>query len=346
MMLSYVTPGNGQPSIRQQTAASSVTQDAEFPLTIDHLVRLRSKQTHGQPMISYPSSGILYVDYTLRQLDALAYNIAKRLSGSIPAKSSSKIKPLVIGLLGPSNLSYLVTLLAISKLGHTVLFLSTRISNEAYASLLTKTESTYLVAHQNFTVMTREMKNRIPSLQVVEMPNVEPSDHTLADFIDTRITLNLDPVQETKEVAWIIHSSGSTGLPKPIYQTHSAAIMNYATNMNMRGFITLPIFHLNGLSNMFRAIYSKKQIHMYNAELPLTQQYLTKTLLSHDFEIFYGVPYALKVLAETKEGIEFLRKFKVVMFAGSACPDALGDMLVRNDVNLVSHYGTYVLTFI
>ncbi|MCV4639363.1 long-chain fatty acid--CoA ligase, partial [Escherichia coli] len=79
---------------------------------------------------------------------------------------------------------------------------------------------------------------------------------------------------------------------------------------------------------------------MYNASLPLTRQNLLKILHQHQFEIFYGVPYALKLLSETQEGIDALAAMKVVMFGGSACPDALGDLLTEGGVNLVSHYGT------
>jgi hypothetical protein len=60
----------------------------------------------------------------------------------------------------------------------------------------------------------------------------------------------------------------------------------------------------------------------------------------YEFEVFYGVPYALKLLGETSDGINALTKLDVVMFGGSACPDALGHRLVEHGVNLVSHYGT------
>ena len=109
--------------------------------------------------------------------------------------------------------------------------------------------------------------------------------------------------------------------------------------MNMKSFITLPLFHNHGICNMFRAIHSRKAIHLYNADLPLTQDYLLNIMREHSFEIFYGVPYALKLLCETEEGIALLRDLKVVMYGGSACPDDLGNLLVDNGVNLVGHYG-------
>lgn len=109
--------------------------------------------------------------------------------------------------------------------------------------------------------------------------------------------------------------------------------------MNMKAFITLPLFHNHGICNLFRAIYARKPIHLYNANLPLTRDYLTKIMRENQFEIFYGVPYALKLLSETDEGIDILRQLKVVMYGGSACPDDLGNTLVENGVNLVGHYG-------
>lgn len=93
---------------------------------------------------------------------------------------------------------------------------------------------------------------------------------------------------------------------------------------------------------MFRAIYSRKAIYLYNADLPLTQEHLANIMREHDFEIFYGVPYALKLLSETDEGIRLLKRLEVVMYGGSACPDDLGNLLVNSGVNLVSHYGAYV----
>ncbi|KAF2023058.1 acetyl-CoA synthetase-like protein [Setomelanomma holmii] len=111
--------------------------------------------------------------------------------------------------------------------------------------------------------------------------------------------------------------SGSTGLPKPIYQPQKSTIVNYAIHMDMKAFITLPLYLNHGIYNFFRAIYSCKSIHIYNADLPLTKSYLTTILRKHAFEIFYGT----------------------VMYGGSACPDTLGDLLVDQGVNLVGHFG-------
>jgi hypothetical protein len=54
----------------------------------------------------------------------------------------------------------------------------------------------------------------------------------------------------------------------------------------------------------------------------------------------FAVPYVLKLLGETEEGVETLASFEAVSFAGAAVPDDLGDRLVNAGVNLFSQYGT------
>ena len=59
----------------------------------------------------------------------------------------------------------------------------------------------------------------------------------------------------------------------------------------------------------------------------------------------FAVPYVLKLLGETEEGVETLASFEAVSFAGAAVPDDLGDRLVNAGVNLFSQYGTTGTSF-
>lgn len=312
------------------------------PRTIDELIRSRAESLGDTPLIYYPHIGIEYVGYSMRQLDVFAFRTAQRLAERLPPRTSSFEKPLVVSLLGPSDLNYLVTFWALAKLGHSVLFLSTRISQEAYVWLLERTGSTYLVVAESLLEKAEDLATKVPHLQIDYIAADDWYNFSLTDpgKIDTNVTPDLDPNQETEHVAWIIHSSGSTGLPKPVFQTHKAALGNYALNLNMKGFVTLPLYHNYGISCLHRSVYSCKSMHLYNPSLPLARQYLLGTMQKNDFEIFYSVPYTLKLLAEVDEGIEALRKCKVVMFSGSPCPDSLGDKLVANGVHLISQHGS------
>ena len=335
-------PWKNVSTVSQHESTPSPTNSiAAVPLTVDAMMRQRSEEAPETQLVSYPSSGINYVDYTARQLDTFAFRVAQKYATTMPPRSSSSQVASVVGLLGPSNFDYLITILALTKLGHTVLFLSTRISPAAYESLLKATGAASLLIDESFKNLAETLSPSLPKLKIDMIAKSDVYEGAVGTVnVDTRLTYGLDPEKENNQLAWIIHSSGSTGLPKPIFQTQSAALGNYRNNLNMRGFVTLPLYHAHGISSLFRSIQSWKSIHLYNASLPLTHDYLLKTLQQNDFEIFYGVPYALKILGESSEGLTALAKLKVVMFGGSACPDALGNRLVDNNVNLVSHYGT------
>lgn len=107
----------------------------------------------------------------------------------------------------------------------------------------------------------------------------------------------------------------------------------------MRAFVTLPLFHNHGIATMFRGFYASKRTVLNNTNLPLTNANLVSAMKAAKPESFHGVPYALKVLAESEDGIAALRSCKIVWFGGSSCPDELGDKLIQAGVYLVGHYG-------
>ncbi len=310
------------------------TTTIQEPRTLDELLRLRAKAAPDVPIAAYPESEEpdSYVVHTAGQLDAYADRAAqhyRKLFGNRERSSPER----VVALLALSDLDYLVAQFALGRLGFTVLLLSTRLSPEAISSLLEKTNCHDIV----YSAANQAKVDSVAALRQLKSATL------FADYREgplTKVVIDLDLDFETNTSCNILHSSGSTGFPKPIRNIHRNYIVNAANNFGMRGFITLPLFHNHGLSSFYRALYAGKTIYFYNPHLPLSARQLTAVFkhLGEELEIFYGVPYALKILA-TEEGLQLLKRFKIVMFGGSACPDDLGEMLVDAGVNLVSHYG-------
>ncbi len=304
------------------------------PRTLDELLRLRARTQPDVPIAAYPTSAApdSYEAHTAGQLDQYATRAAhyyRNLFGTRERSSPER----VVALLALSDLDYLVAQFAVGRLGFTPLLLSTRLSPEAICSLLEKTNCHDMVhspAHQAKVESVSALRP-VKSALLCENYRSGPV---------SEINIDLDPEFKTNTSCNILHSSGSTGFPKPIRNIHKNFIHNASIHFNMRGFITLPLFHNHGLSSFLRALYSGKVLYFYNPTLPLSARQLTAVFkhLGEELEIFYGVPYALKVLANPA-GLELLKQFKIVMFGGSACPDDLGDMLVDAGVNLVGHFG-------
>ncbi|RFU34185.1 hypothetical protein B7463_g2153, partial [Scytalidium lignicola] len=312
------------------------------PRTIDELVRSRAKVEPERLVVSYPTSGTNYHDYSLRQLDVFAFRAAQEYKNDFPSRKSSSEKAAVVGLLGNSDFNYVISMLALTKLGHTVLLLSPRISQSAYSHLLTTTGSKYLLYQPSFRQKATDMQKSFPELVIRESMSLSSYGGAIKDSMDTFVTPHFDMDKENFQVTWIHHSSGSTGLPKPIYITHKAALGNYSRDLDrfgVRSFLTLPLYHTHGISSLYRSIISGRLIRMYNASLPLTKHNLMSSFRSYEAEIFATVPYALKILHESDDGIEFLKQFKLVTFGGAPCPDSLGDSLTAAGVKLVTIFG-------
>jgi acyl-CoA synthetase (AMP-forming)/AMP-acid ligase II len=176
--------------------------------TVGELFRRRAVSHPDRVVVSYPSSGIDYVDYTMQQLDVFAYRVAMGYKRIIPTRTSSAEVPTVVALLGPSDLDYIVTMLALIKLGHTVLFLSTRISPAAIESLITTTGATVLLATPAFADVAMATQQSLNGLVVNDIAPRSAYEFPVEVHADTRLDQALDLPTETNHSVYVIHSSG------------------------------------------------------------------------------------------------------------------------------------------
>ncbi|KAK3617777.1 hypothetical protein LTR56_014952 [Elasticomyces elasticus] len=286
--------------------------------TLTELVRARATEVAAKdlPIISYSSSGTSYVDFTPAQVDRLADKAASYYEAFIHKRTSYDEPVQVLALLGPSTFAYFITLLALSRLGHSVLLLSTRLP-----------------------LTGKDAQRQIPSLLLGILGTLE--DFHCVDIETGGSETQLDPTRESRHIAYIIHSSGSTSLPRPNYVTHLAAMGNSSSPINLVGFVTLPIYHMFGLKCLFRSIMNKKHVYMYNAHLPLSNRYLIDTLSEHrEIQVLYTVSYIVKLMAESIQGTELLAGLINVIMSGSACAKPIGDKLAHAGVMLVTHLGS------
>lgn len=204
------------PAAHSPTLSKSITHTVEridniddAPIqTVDALIRHRARTYPHATIVSYPSSGIDFVDYSMQQLDVFAYRVARHYQSFIPTRTSSNVKPTTVALLGPSNFDYAVTMLALTKLGHTVLFLSTRISQLAIESLIETTGATYLLADARFLQTAADVQANMPSVYVEGIATAPVFDFPIEVHADTRLDYQLDHNIEASNNVYIIHSSG------------------------------------------------------------------------------------------------------------------------------------------
>lgn len=153
-------------------------------------------------------------------------------------------------------------------------------------------------------------------------------------------TREFDREVETNEVALVMHSSGSTGLPKPVFLTHKNVLTHPVQGAGMHNFGALPLYHMYGLSTTLQAMYMAKKANLPSATLPMTADNLMLAIEATQPEVFHAVPYALGLLTEHPRGMAYLKSAKIVTAAGARTPDELGDLLASEKVNIGVVFGT------
>lgn len=154
-------------------------------------------------------------------------------------------------------------------------------------------------------------------------------------------------------MAYIHHTSGtSSGLPKPIPQTHrgGVGVLPSFDGSDAASFTTTPLYH-GGVADCLRAWTSGAMIWLFPGDAcPITTKNILSCMHVADREVerqfvspvryFSSVPYILQMLAEDRAGVQMLQKMEIVGVGGAALPPQVGDELVNQGVRLVSRFGS------
>ncbi|KAK8847380.1 hypothetical protein IAR55_005238 [Kwoniella newhampshirensis] len=281
-----------------------------------------------------------------RAVDRLASHYAAL--GIQPAVPQGEIPPeRIIAVLTSTAIDEALLEIALAKLGLASLLLSVNNSTAAVAHLAKTTKAAYLIYGSKFEKVAHDAQSVLKQ-EGVELAIIPETRYPLwgpGGVRDAKIPVfppRLPPQQEAKRTCVVLHSSGSTGFPKPVFISHYGLLANAAQSLPKTGFSALPLFHGFGHFSIFRCFYHGKTFTLMPPNLPLTSANICRIIKKSPTPPVqhFAVPYVLKLLGETEEGVETLAKFEAVSFAGAAVPDDLGDRLVQAGVNLISFYGT------
>ncbi|KAH9998549.1 nonribosomal peptide synthetase [Xylariaceae sp. FL0662B] len=252
--------------------------------------------------------------------------------------------------LGSNDARYVILLVAAVKAGYKALFISPRNSREAQMNLFNKTDCRIVF----FSTSHRTTVEPWLELREMKAIEVDPLDawfpsHELPAF----------PYNKTFEQAeWtplvVLHTSGSTGLPKPVIIKQGMLAIGDAyhdvpdwdgrptftrawSEQSKRQFAPFPLFHAGGLYLfMIRAIYWGNPVALGIVERPLSPDLVVECLDHLDVEGILLPPAILEQMSQSTRYIQSLVKLKMVIFGGID----VGNKLIDNGVVLVNAIST------
>jgi acyl-coenzyme A synthetase/AMP-(fatty) acid ligase len=179
----------------------------------------------GQKAFLYPLSGeptTSYGSMTWDEFDlvteSIAFAYASQLEKELEEANASQKQPTIALLGGGTTLTYFCTELALQKLGVKVLLLAESNTLEALQHLLETCEALAIIRDaKNASTNT----NGIRKLDMINDLNAA-SAVKYTEFDYTKFRDNGDVWERH---SFIIHSSGSTGMPKPIIHTNRSMML-------------------------------------------------------------------------------------------------------------------------
>ncbi|KAF9814140.1 hypothetical protein IEO21_05278 [Rhodonia placenta] len=269
----------------------------------------------------------------------------------------------VVVLVNCDTLLYHALLAGLVRAGLVPFPMSPRNSPPAVASMMERTRCRHIISQSTFAALTDAVCATLPygdSVRVDNLPPLIDVFPSLAASVDTPAKSSgaypsSGRISAPDDIVLYLHSSGSTGHPKPIPQTnktllhwcHLPLLAECRKRAIRWGCMALPAFHTMGLSAQLLApLVSGQQTSLYPPRAifsapPIvpTPQNTIETARKTQCTAIESVPAFLEAWAHNEEDVKFLASLEALIFAGGPLSTANGDKLVAGGVRLFACYG-------
>ncbi|KAF2650089.1 acetyl-CoA synthetase-like protein [Lophiostoma macrostomum CBS 122681] len=313
-----------------------------MPIVVDEIAKHQPDLVYASvPVTTNVNEG--FREITFSEIASATNCVAAWISRSIGRSSNFD----TIAYMGLVDLRYVVVFLAAVKCGYKVLLPSVRNSAWMNASLLNQTECSHLLFAKEVDGLVGPLMEHRPDLHLHPIESLE----TLVqpDIPDFPWERHYD------EAKWdpilILHSSGSTGPPRPIYMNHATFAVgdndrnlptvpgrvnqNWSLWDSPQGtkehfFSPFPPFHLAGFSSMVMLpiYYSNASLVLGPPTRPATGQLVSEIMDHFTLRSIFCPPIIAEQLVQAG-GLDKCKSLKFLLYAGGPLSQETGDALSK-----------------
>ncbi|KAF7174064.1 hypothetical protein CNMCM5623_006358 [Aspergillus felis] len=280
-----------------------------------------------------------------RAVDQMSWWIARTLG---PGDEDDQ----TLAYLGTNDIRYIIVFLACNKTGYRLFLPSPRNSTEAFLHLLKETNTKAVLHPPGFKEHIPGVGRLVTTMEIVEIPWLNELWRKQTSSYSYIKSFR----EEQDRIALIVHTSGTTGLPKPIFLTHGYCatvdnVRNFPLPKGRRSSIpcnplfeggavltVFPFFHIVGFFFFAQAVFSGLPFATPPSK-PLSGDLVVKTLRELRVVSAALPPSLIENICSSDFGLKTLTQLNNLYFGGAPLSPEIGEML-RGRVKLNSLIGS------
>ncbi|KAI1075860.1 hypothetical protein F5B20DRAFT_558202 [Whalleya microplaca] len=277
------------------------------------------------------------------------YGLLPDIKSPVIEQDGSITKNKVVALFLDSDVGLLIHLFALLGLGVPVILLSIRLSSVAVRHLLDKVGAGTMIVSPRLTNMVKSVSEASSELRTYTAQSFR--DYMTGDMVPEGATICKRGhfcADEDRNVI-ILHSSGTTGLPKPIPQPHKY-LLGYATchtdteaeDVGALNMSTLPLYHGFGMLAPSLALHIGKPFWLPPAHtIPTGSSTVAALRALPAAKSLLTVPHILQeiITLPPSEWVEVLRPLQFIACGGGPLKVSVGEALASRGIKILAHFG-------
>ncbi|KAF4556883.1 AMP-binding enzyme-like protein 18 [Elsinoe fawcettii] len=333
------------------TSRSDDLEQAQGGRLLNALIDSRAKQDANRRFVLVPKSDIIQEGFKELRYGVFASavsNLAFWLDRTLGLLARNPSARQTIAYIGPNDLRYVILLLAAERTNRQLLIPLMYNSPEAQIRLIDSTNTRTVLSTESHKHHWDKVLSARKHLDSCIIPDLKDLSQETGEYYP--YSKRFDEVKN--ETLYIIQTSGTTGFPKPLHQTHSAVarfdedVYKAATlpfeqrPLSSYGYEphtminTMPFSWIGGLIvGMIMPLFTNTTIIILppSVPVPITAEAIEAVLQHYpSVDVAVYIPDTIRRLLTTEAGTDHLKGLHQLIFTGAPLEREIGDMLAQH----------------
>ncbi len=234
-----------------------------------------------------------------------------------------------VAILLSNRTEFIVSLIAIGKIGAVAVPLNTFLKRAEIEYILADSEAKLIITEGKFSDLLKDIedKTRLEKfLWVEDPPKIDEKNLPFEEAMTIEDYEHITPQADLEDTAVILYTSGTTGKPKGVMLSYKNILSNIENILKVfdisrkdRFIVYLPMFHAFTLTaTVLLPLYTASPIVIVRSILPFSNV-LKQTLLKR-VTVFMGVPEVFNALSKAKLPWYFMWFNRIKFFISGGAP--------------------------